>query len=603
MSETMDFKPKAKAEDPEAARARSRVRNFDPLKPPTDKPQSYYDDIKKKFAEERDLRLGYRPEGKAQYITDLDNDADLAKYETDPFAEAFQARAPITDTVEVLCIGGGFSALLTAARLRERGVESIRIVERGADVGGTWYWNRYPGIACDTPSYDYIPLLDEMGKVPPSYYAKGPEIYAHCQDIAKKYDLYKLAVFQTTVTATEWDEKEKLWRISTDRGDRMSARFVVVANGTLSQPKLSRIDGMESFKGHSFHTSRFDYDYTGQDLSNLKDKVVGIIGTGASAVQIIPRVGAASKELYVFQRTPSAIDIRDDTPTDPQWAASLKPGWQRERRMTHMRGPQVSEEDKIALAALPRDEKIRRQENLNIEHMMRIHRRVDEIVKDKATAEALKPWYMHRCKRPTYDDVYLPAFNLPHVHLVHTNGKGINEINERGPVFEGKTYPLDCLIYATGFVVQKTGIYNQIRGENGLELNDKYSTGMRTVFGIHSNGYPNLFIMGGYQASFQFNLTFMLQTQADHIAECIKYVRDHGHTTIDAKYETEEWWVGEVIKNRARTNRNKECTPGYYNFEGEDQRKQDGNYNGSFLQYYEHMTHLKKDMEKHYSFG
>ena len=605
MSETMDFKPKAKTvTEPEPASARpSRVRNFDPLKPPTDKPQSYYDDIKKKFAEERDLRLGYRPEGKAQYITNLDDDADLAKYETDPFAEPFKERAPITDTVEVLCIGGGFSALLTAARLRERGVESIRIVERGADVGGTWYWNRYPGIACDTPSYDYIPLLDEMGKVPPSYYAKGPEIYAHCQDIAKKYDLYKLAVFQTTVTATEWDEKEKLWHISTDRGDRMSARFVVVANGTLSQPKLSRIDGMETFKGHSFHTSRFDYEYTGQDLSKLKDKVVGIIGTGASAVQIIPRVGAASKELYVFQRTPSAIDIRDDVPTDPEWAASLQPGWQRERRMTHMRGPVVSEEDKIALAALPRDEKIRRQENLNIEHMMRIHRRVDEIVKDKATAEALKPWYMHRCKRPTYDDVYLPAFNLPHVHLVHTNGKGITEINEKGPVFDGKTYPLDCLIYATGFVVQKTGIYNQIRGKNGLELNDKYSTGMRTVFGIHSNGYPNLFIMGGYQASFQFNLTFMLQTQADHIAECIKYVRDHGHTTIDAKYDTEEWWVGEVIKNRGRTNRNKECTPGYYNFEGEDQRRQDGNYNGSFLQYYQHMTHLKQDMEKHYSFG
>jgi cation diffusion facilitator CzcD-associated flavoprotein CzcO len=605
MSETLDTRPKARPiHEPEPASARpSRIRNFNPLKPPTGKPQSYYDDIKKRFAEERDIRLAYRPEGKKQYITDLDKDDDLARYEVDPFAEPFKERAPYTDTVEVLCIGGGFSALLTAARLRERGVQSIRIVERGADVGGTWYWNRYPGIACDTPSYDYIPLLDEMGKVPPSYYAKGPEIYAHCQDIAKKYDLYKLAVFQTTVTSTVWDEKAKLWRIGTDRGDKMSARFVVVANGTLSQPKLSKIAGMENFKGHSFHTSRFDYAYCGQDLAGLKDKVVGIIGTGASAVQIIPRVGAAAKELYVFQRTPSAIDIRDDVPTDPEWAASLQPGWQRERRMTHMRGPQLSEADKIALAALPRDEKIRRQENLNIEHMMRIHRRVDEIVKDKATAEALKPWYMHRCKRPTYDDVYLPAFNLPHVHLVHTKGKGITEINAKGPAFEGKTYPLDVLIYATGFVVQRTGIYNEIRGVGGLELNDKYSTGMRTVFGIHSHGYPNLFVMGGYQASFQFNLTFMLQTQADHIAECVKYVRDQGHTTIDARHETEEWWVGEVIKNRARTNRNKECTPGYYNFEGEDQRKQDGNYNGSFLQYYEHMTHLKKDMERHYAFS
>ncbi len=569
--------------EPEPASARpSRVRNFDPLKPPTDKPQSYYDGIKQRFAEERDLRLSYRPEGRSQYTSDLAG--ALAKHEVDPFAVEIIEREPIIDSVDVLCIGGGFSALLTAARLREKGVESIRIVENGADVGGTWYWNRYPGIACDTPSYDYIPLLDEMGKVPPSYYAKGPEIYAHCQDIARKYDLYKLAVFQTTVTSTVWDAGARLWRVGTNRGDKMSARFVVVANGTLSQPKLSKIKGMERFKGHSFHTSRFDYAYTGQDQSNLGGKVVGVIGTGASAVQIIPRVGAAAKELYVFQRTPSAIDLRDDVPTDPEWAASLTPGWQRDRRMKHMRGPQRTEEELIELAKLPREEKIRRQENLNIEHMMRIHRRVDEIVKDKETAEALKPWYMHRCKRPTYDDVYLPAFNLPNVHLVDTKGKGITEITEGGPVFEGRNYPLDLLIYATGFVVQKTGIYNDIRGENNLELNEKYSTGMRTVFGIHSSGYPNLFIMGGYQASFQFNLTFMLQTQADHIAECIDYVRKHGYTMIDAAPDTEQWWVDEVIRNRARTNRNKECTPGYYNFEGEDQRKQDGNYNGTFLQ-------------------
>jgi cation diffusion facilitator CzcD-associated flavoprotein CzcO len=588
--------------EPEPASARpSRVRNFDPLKPPTDKPQSYYDEIKQRFAEERDLRLNYRPEGRSQYTTDLTG--GLAKPGADPFAEKIIEREPITDSVDVLCIGGGFSALLTAARLREKGVESIRIVENGSDVGGTWYWNRYPGIACDTPSYDYIPLLDETGKIPESYYAKGPEIYAHCQDIARKYDLYKLAVFQTTVTSTVWDAKANLWRVGTNRGDKMSARFVVVANGTLSQPKLSKIKGMERFEGHSFHTSRFDYDYTGQDLSNLRDKVVGIIGTGASAVQIIPRVGAAAKELYIFQRTPSAIDLRDDVPTDPEWAASLKPGWQRERRMKHMRGPQRTEEELIELAKLPREEKIRRQENLNIEHMMRIHRRVDEIVTNKETADALKPWYMHRCKRPTYDDVYLPAFNLPNVHLVHTKGKGINEITERGPVFEGREYPLDVLIYATGFVVQKTGIYNDIRGENGLELNEKYSTGMRTVFGIHSSGYPNLFIMGGYQANFQFNLTFMLQTQADHIADCIDYVRKRNYTMIDAAPDTEQWWVDEVIRNRARTNRNKECTPGYYNFEGEDQRKQDGNYNGTFLQNFEHMGRVKQDMETHFRFG
>jgi cation diffusion facilitator CzcD-associated flavoprotein CzcO len=597
MSASAEKMQSGRVQDPNAAARRVA---FDPLRP-TEKPQKFYNEIKQKFADARELRLRYRPDGRAQYTSDLTG--ELAKYEVDPWVETIKERAPISDTVECLFIGGGFSALLTAARLREKGVESIRIVERGGDVGGTWYWNRYPGAACDVSAYDYLPLLDELGYVPKSFFAKGPEIFAHCQAIAREYNLYELAVFQTTVTSTVWDARAKLWRVSTDRGDTLSARFVICANGTLSKPKLSKIDGMETFKGHSFHTSRFDYEYCGADLVNLKDKVVGVIGTGASAVQIIPRVGRAAKELFVFQRTPSAIDIRDDIPTDPEWAAALKPGWQKERLRRHVQGTPLTEEQKRDLANLPREEKIRRQENQNIEHQMRIHARVDAIVKDKATAEALKPWYMHRCKRPCYDDDYLPAFNLPNVHLVDTNGKGVTEINENGVVFEGREYPVDVLIYATGFEVQVTGIYNDIRGENGLGLNEKYADGMRTVFGIHSAGYPNLFIMGGYQASFQFNLTFMLQTQGAHIAECIKYVRENGYETIDAAPETEEWWVQEVIRHRGKTNRNAECTPGYYNFEGESNRRQDGNYNGGMLQYCTHLAEVQRDLAGHFRFG
>ena len=407
---------------------------------PPAKPQEYYDAIKQKFAEQRDLRLDYRPEGTGQYTSDLTG--TLAKYEDDPYGGALKPREPINDAVECLFIGGGFSALLTSARLREYGVESIRIVERGADVGGTWYWNRYPGIACDVPSYDYLPLLDEMGYVPKSRFAKGDEIFAHCQAIAEKYDLYKLAVFQTTVTSTVWDAQEGLWHITTDRGDHMRARFVICANGTLAKPKLTRIAGMETFQGHSFHTSRWDYAYTGDDLSSLKDKVVGIIGTGATAVQAVPALGAMAKELYVFQRTPSSIDIQDDHPTDPDWARQLKPGWQAERR-AHMRkvmDPQLTEEQQALRAALPREERIRRQENANIDYVMRIHKRIDEIVQDKATAEALKPWYMFMCKRPCFHNDYLPTFNRPNVHLVDTHGKGITEITAAGPVFEGQQY-------------------------------------------------------------------------------------------------------------------------------------------------------------------
>ncbi len=560
-----------------------------------------YEAIKQKFADARDVRLKYRPEGTAQYTSDLTG--ELAKYEIDPYADTDPPRAPITDTVECLFIGGGFSALLTAARLRERGVESIRIVERGADVGGTWYWNRYPGAACDVPAYDYLPLLDEMEHVPSHLYAKGPEIFAHCQAIAKRYDLYDLAVFRTTVISTVWDDAEKLWHIGTDRGDTMKARFVICANGTLSKPKLSKIAGMETFKGHSFHSSRWDYAYTGADLSNLKDKVVGIIGTGASAVQAIPRLAKAAKALYVFQRTPSSIDVRNDRPTDPEWAARLKPGWQAARREKNLRGREQDLQKRAELAQLGRDEKVRRQENENIDYMMRIHRRIDEIVEDRATAEALKPWYMFMCKRPCFDDEYLPAYNRPNVHLVDTQGKGITEIAPEGPVFEGQTYPVDVLIYATGFEVQKTGIYNEIRGRDGREINETYKDGLRTLFGVHTHGYPNLFIMGGYQASFQFNLTFMLQTQGDHIAECIRHTREHGHREIDVTAESEEWWVQEVIKHRGKTSRNQDCTPGYYNFEGEFNRRQDGNYNGGFKQYYDHLTDARDKIDSHFTFA
>jgi cyclohexanone monooxygenase len=562
-------------------------------------PQEYYEEIKRKFAEERDLRLGYRPHGLSQYTSDLSG--TFARYEIDPYAAGSASREPIKDTVECLFIGGGFSALLTSARLRECGVESIRIVERGADVGGTWYWNRYPGAACDVVAYDYLPLLDETGYVPTRHYAKAPEIFAYCQLIARKYNLYELAVFQTTVTSTVWDENERMWRIGTDRGDEIKARFVICANGTLSKPKLSKIKGMETFKGHSFHTSRWDYEYTKPDLSGLADKVVGIIGTGATAVQAIPRLGAAAKELYVFQRTPSSIDLKDDWPTDPEWAKKLQPGWQAKRRQRARAEARRMEEGR-ELRGISREEKIRRQENANIDYMMRIHKRIEEIVKDKATAEALKPWYMFMCKRPCFDNDYLPTFNRPNVHLIDTHGKGVTEITENGPVFEGKEYKLDLLIYATGFEVQKTGIYNRIVGQGGLDLNDKYAEGIRTLVGIHSHGYPNLFIMGGYQASFQFNLTDMLQVQGDHIAACIDYARRNGYRTIDATPAAEEWWVNEVIENRGKTGRNQECTPGYYNFEGEFQRRQDGNYNGGFNRYCTHMENVRARMEENFIF-
>jgi len=562
---------------------------------------AYYDAIKRRFAEERDLRLAYRPQGTQQFTSELDG--QLARYARDPYGGEVAPRAPIRDTVEVLFIGGGFSALLTSARLREKGVESIRIVERGADVGGTWYWNRYPGVACDVVSYDYLPLLDEMGYVPTRHYAGGAEILDHCRAIARRYDLYRLAVFQTTVTSTTWLEGERLWELRTDRGDVMRARFVVCANGTLSKPKLSKIAGMETFRGHSFHTSRWDYDYTGEKLEKLRDKVVGIIGTGATAVQAVPELAANAKQLFVFQRTPSSIDVREDWATDPKWAASLERGWQAKRRAKALEEPMLTIGRGPAPANETREQRVARQERANIDYMMRIHRRIEELVEDPATAEALKPWYMFMCKRPCFHNDYLPAFNRPNVKLVDTRGQGITEIDERGPVFSGTSYALDLLIYATGFEVQKTGIWNQIAGRGGLELETKYADGIRTLLGIHTRGFPNLFIMGGYQASFQFNLTDMLQTQGDHIAACIDYVRKHGYVTLDPTEQAEEWWVQQVIANRGKTNRNHDCTPGYYNFEGESNRRQDGNYNGGFRRYWLHQGEVRGRMAESFELG
>tara|TARA_R110001592_G_scaffold363372_1_gene686080 strand:- start:195829 stop:197622 length:1794 start_codon:yes stop_codon:yes gene_type:complete len=585
-------------------------------------PQSYYDEIKRKFGEERDIRLSKRPQGRAQFLSDFEG--DLEKYAIDPFSDEVKSRDRITDSVEVLFIGGGFSALLTSARLREKGVESIRIVERGSDVGGTWYWNRYPGVACDVVSYDYLPLLDEMDYVPVNQYSRGQEIFSHCQAIAKKYDLYDIAVFNTTVTATVWNEEERIWDIHTDRGDHMRAQFVICANGTLSQPKLSKISGMESFSGHSFHTSRWDYNYTGKNLENLHDKSIGIVGTGASAVQVVPELGKAAKELFVYQRTPSSIDIREDGPTDPNWARSLGAGWQAKRReeaialselplVQRMTVDQTAsyaeaindeqwEKQQEKMQSLSREEKIQAQEQANIDYMMGIHQRIDNIVKDKTTAESLKPWYMLMCKRPCFHNDYLPTFNLPNVHLVDTHGEGITQINPDGPCFGGVNYKLDLLIYATGFEVQKTGTYNRIVGKDGVDLNDKYADGIRTLFGIHTHGYPNLFIMGGYQASYQFNLTEMLQTQGDHIAECINYMRKNNLRTIDPTEAAEENWVQEVIKSRGKTSWNQDCTPGYYNFEGESNRRQDGNYNGTFRSYVQHMQAARDAISEKFAF-
>ena len=405
--------------------------------------------LKEKYAAERAKRI--REDGIEQYRPLTGAFAPLAE---DPYVEQGFTREPLQDEVDVVIVGGGFGGLLSAVELRKAGLDKIRIIERGGDIGGTWYWNRYPGAACDVESYIYMPMLEEVGGIPKSKYARAPEIWEHTKKIARKFDLYRDALFQTKVTDAEWNEKTERWTIRTSRDDIITARYFITATGPLAHPKLPRVPGLESYAGHVFHTSRWDYDYTGGDnygdLSGLADKRVAIIGTGATAIQAVPHLGASAKELFIVQRTPSSVHVRADRATDVEWFENQPKGWQRERMAnftTKFHGGEVKEDlvhdawtetffDATDMAARGTVSPFQMSNFLKMED---VRRRVDSIVKDPATAESLKPWYNFFCKRPCFHDQYLDTFNRPNVHLIDTDGKGVDRIDSTGLWVEART--------------------------------------------------------------------------------------------------------------------------------------------------------------------
>ena len=562
-----------------APAAASASLNFDP------------DALRAKYRRERDKRL--REDGNEQYV---EVTGGFARFLDDPYVAPGFQREPLADDVQVVVIGGGFGGLLAAARLREAGVQDLRIIEKGGDFGGTWYWNRYPGAQCDIESYIYLPLLEEIGYVPKEKYSFAPEILAHARAIGEKYDLYRNACFQTEVTAMRWDDDARRWIIETNRGDAMRAQFVAMSNGPLNRPKLPGIPGLNEFQGHTFHTSRWDYGYTGGDaegnLTGLKGKRIGIIGTGATAVQCVPHLAEHAEQLFVFQRTPSSIDVRGNKPTDPEWAASLEPGWQ-QRRMTNFNvlvTGGLQDEDLVSdgwtdiirnlttvaaarkSEALTPEEAGRRVELADFEKMEQIRARVDSIVSDPATAAALKPWYRQFCKRPCFHDDYLKAFNRPNVALVDTDGQGVECATEAGVVANGQEYALDCLIFATGFEVgtaytRRAGY--DVVGKGGLALSEKWAKGLRTLHGFLTRGFPNCFFMGVTQGGFTANFPHMLNEQSLHIAYLVDQAVNSNASCIEASEAGEDGWV-ETIKRMAVFNQRflEECTPGYYNNEG-----------------------------------
>jgi cyclohexanone monooxygenase len=547
--------------------------------------------LRAKYREERDKRL--RDDGNAQY---REIAGEFAHYLDDPYVQPGFSREPLTDEVEVVVVGGGFGGQLAAARLRQAGVSDIRIIEKGGDFGGTWYWNRYPGAACDIESYIYLPLLEELGYVPVEKYSRAPEILAHSRAIGEHFDLYKGALFQTEVTRMAWDEASARWSVETNRGDALKARFVVMANGPLHRPKLPGIPGLETFKGHSFHTSRWDYGYTGGTsdggLTGLTGKRVGVIGTGATAVQCVPHLGAGAGELFVFQRTPSSIDVRNNRPTDPEWARSLEPGWQ-QRRMDNFNillSGGFQEQDLVddgwtdiignilliarrkAAAGEVVEDPVALMQLADFKKMEQVRARVDQTVEDPVIAEALKPYYNQFCKRPCFHDDYLTAFNRPNVHLIDTQGRGVERITEKGVVANGVEYELDCLIYATGFEVgteytRRSGY--ELHGRGGLTLSEKWKDGVSTLHGLHSRGFPNCFVISNTQSGFTANFPHMINEQSKHIAYILKHCADHQVRMVEAAEEAENAWVQTIIELSAmRKKFLEECTPGYYNNEG-----------------------------------
>jgi cyclohexanone monooxygenase len=525
------------------------------------------DALREKYLFERDRRL--RPEGSKQYLELKDDFAEFA--EVDPHTPA-TPRTPIDADIDVAVLGGGITGLLAGAYLKKSGVEDVHVIEMGGDFGGVWYWNRFPGIQCDNDAYCYIPMLEELNYVPSKKFADGSETI-------------------------------KRWRLSTNRGDDIRARFLVMAQGSFNRPKLPGIRGLKDFNGHMFHSARWDYDYTGGDsnggLHKLRDKRVALVGTGATGVQLVPHLGRDAKHLYVFQRTPSSVDVRGNEPTDPQWAASLQPGWQEQRKRNFHRwsplgeGAVFDEPDmvcdfwtelgrnltaRIAAAddptALSIEQIMTFREEEDYKVMERLRRRVEELVDDPEAAEALKPYYRFMCKRPCSNDEYLPTFNRPNVTLVDVSeSKGVERLTEKGIVANGVEYEVDCVIFASGFEITtdigRRYAVDVIEGRDGLSLFDHWRDSYKSLHGMTSRGFPNQFFTGFIQGGVAGNTTAMLEQQAEHIAYIISEAIARRATTVEPSQEAQDNWVRTIRETSIDSSEFAvSCTPGYYNNEG-----------------------------------
>lgn len=572
------------------------------------------EELRKRYRQEQQKRL--RPDGMAQWRGLTGEFEDLDR---DPFVEPGFTRDPVTEETTVVIVGGGFAGMLTAIDLGRHGITDFRIVEKAGDFGGTWYWNRYPGCMCDVESYTYLPLLEETGFMPTERYASATEIFEYSKLLARTFDLYPHALFQTDVTGAEWDDESRRWQVTTSRGDRLSTTFMVLAGGILHKAKLPGIPGIETFQGKAFHTSRWDYSYTGgsptEPMDNLADKRVGIVGTGATAVQVVPQIARVAKELYVFQRTPGAVGVRNQQPTDAEWFRSLRPGWQKERIVNFTQAvtggqPEVDLVDDgwtevmwVDTRGAPEsEEEVEALERSDFETMEAIRHRIDEIVQDPETAESLKPYWGKHCKRVCFHDDYLPAFNLPNVHLVDTEGRGVDALTARGPVVNGVEYPVDLLIYASGFEVT-TDLHQRLgfdpKGRDGVTLSERWAEGAHTLHGVLASGFPNLLLISLVQGGFGTNFSHLLSESAKHVAHIVEACVEQGIAVIEPEEAAEEEWLSVLHGVGAGGARYfQSCTPSFYNSEQQviDARAaRNLTYAGSLLDYIGYLERWRQE--------
>ncbi len=471
------------------------------------------------------------------------------------------------DDFDVVIVGAGFAGLYMLHRLRTLGL-SVRVCEAGSGVGGTWFWNRYPGARCDVESMEYSYQFSEELQQQWEWterYAAQPEILRYANHVAEKFDLRRDIQFDTRLTAASFDEAAGRWRIRTGDSAELTARYCIMATGCLSSANLPKLAGLDTFEGRWYHTGHWPHERV--DFTGLR---VGVIGTGSSAIQSIPIIAQQAEHLYVFQRTPNYAVPARNAPLDPREQQAIKTDYAglRRRAKTMRNGIQYPVNEALALEVTEQERRreyearwergglsflgsfadllVDRQANDTAAEFVRA--KIGEVVRDPGVAAALSPRNTFGCKRLCIDTGYYETFNRPNVTLIDVNRAPIDGVAREGLVAGGKTYAVDAIVFATGFDAM-TGALRKIdiRGRAGTRLEEKWAEGPRTYLGVAIAGFPNLFtITGPGSPSVLTNMLPSIEQHVEWIADCILYARERGRGCIEATLAAEQEWVAHV---------------------------------------------------------